>query len=181
MFLAQNIFQADDALPTFEDDVCPPDSGLDLCVKVTFPNGMEDMLLLARDSPNSTVYEGILMGEADASVVLIDAPEDGERIVSLSTPFWGSLKRILFIEWKLSSNLHNFSLQINFDSDNSLHCDMFDVDMKTGEVSCAMGGTPGNDEKEVVSREELDRHITAANTKGPIIPLGKYYGTSGIP
>merc|ERR550539_2008352 len=142
--------ETDDALPMFEDDECPPDSGLDLCVKVTFPNGMEDMLLLARDSPNSTVYEGVLMGEEDASVVLIDAPEDDERI-------------------------------INFDSDNSLHCDMFDVDMKTGEVSCATGGTPGNDEKENYSKEELDRHITAANTKGPIIPLGKYYGKKGIP
>jgi len=139
-----------DALPMFEDDECPPEFGLDLCIKVVFPNGMEDTLLLARDSPNSTVYEGVLMGEADASVVLIDAPEDGERI-------------------------------INFDSDNSLHCDMFDVDMKTGEVSCATGGTPGNDEKENYSKEELDRGITAANTKGPIIPLGKYYGTSGIP
>ena len=81
-----------DALPMFEDDECPPDSGLDLCVKVTFPNGMDDMLLLARDSPNSTVYEGVLMGEEDASVVLIDAPEDGERIVSLSTLFGGGLK-----------------------------------------------------------------------------------------
>ena len=84
--------EADDALPTFEDEECPPDLGLDLCVKVVFPNGMEDMLLLARDSPNSTVYEGIVMGEEDVSVVLIDAPEDGERIVSLSTPFWGVLK-----------------------------------------------------------------------------------------
>ena len=81
--------EADDALPTFEDEECPPDLGLDLCVKVVFPNGMEDMLLLARDSPNSTVYEGIVMGEEDVSVVLIDAPEDGERIVSLSTPFRG--------------------------------------------------------------------------------------------
>ena len=88
---------------------------------------------------------------------------------------------LLFIELKLSSNLCNFSLQINFDSNNSLHCDMFDVDMKTGEVSCATGGTPGNDEKENYSKEELDRGITSANTKGPIIPLGKYYGTSGIP
>ena len=85
MFLAQNIFQADDALPTFEDDVCPPDSGLDLCVKVAFPNGMMDMLLLARNSPTSTVYEGVLKNEDDAFVVLIDAPEDSERIVSLST------------------------------------------------------------------------------------------------
>ena len=85
MCLAQNIFQADDALPTFEDDVCPPDSGLDLCVKVAFPNGMMDMLLLARNSPTSTVYEGVLKNEDDAFVVLIDAPEDSERIVSLST------------------------------------------------------------------------------------------------
>ena len=75
--------EADDGLPTFEDDECPPDLGLDLCVKVVFPNGMEDMLLLARDSPNSTVYEGFLAAEDDAYVVLIDAPEDDERIVSL--------------------------------------------------------------------------------------------------
>ena len=84
--------EADDALPTFQDDECPPDLGLDLCVKVVFPNGMEDMLLLARDSPNSTVYEGIVMGEEDVSVVLIDAPEDDERIVSLSTRFGESQK-----------------------------------------------------------------------------------------
>ena len=81
--------EADDALPTFEDEECPPDLGLDLCVKVVFPNGMEDMLLLARDSPNSTVYEGFLAAEDDAYVVLIDAPEDDERIVSLSTLFRG--------------------------------------------------------------------------------------------
>ena len=79
--------EEDDGLPTFEDDECPPDLGLDLCVKVVFPNGMEDMLLLARDSPNSTVYDGFLAGEDDAYVVLIDAPEDDERIVSLSTLF----------------------------------------------------------------------------------------------
>ena len=84
--------EADDGLPTFEDSDCPSDFGSDLCVKVAFPNGMEDTLLLARDSPNSTVYEGILMGEDDASVVLIDAPEDGERIVSLSSTFGGGLK-----------------------------------------------------------------------------------------
>ena len=78
-------YEVDVALPTFEDDKCPTDSGLELCVKVAFPNGIEDRLLLARDSPDSKVYEGVLMGEDDASVVLIDAPEDGERIVSFST------------------------------------------------------------------------------------------------
>ena len=79
--------EADEALPTFEDHKCPPDSGLDLCVKVAFPNGMSDMLLLARNSPTSTVYEGVLKNEDDAFVVLIDAPEDSERIVSLLTLF----------------------------------------------------------------------------------------------
>ena len=84
-----------DALPMFEDDECPPDSGLDLCVKVAFPNGMKDMLLLTRNSPTSTVYEGVLKDEDDAFVVLIDAPEDSERIVSLSTRFRGC--NILFL------------------------------------------------------------------------------------
>merc|ERR1712110_1076530 len=74
--------EADDTLPTFEDEECPPDLGLDLCVKVVFPNGMEDMLLLAKDSPNSTAYDGFLAGEDDVDVVLIDAPEDDERIIS---------------------------------------------------------------------------------------------------
>merc|ERR1711981_311100 len=143
--------EADDALPTFEDDECPPDSGSDLCVKVAFPNGMEDMLLLARDSPNSTIYDGVLMGEDDAYVVLIDEPEDGERIIS-------------------------------FDSDNSPHCGMFDVDMKTGEVSCTNGGTAGDDEDEELSTEALDRagDYKKANINGAIIPLGKYY-PKGIP
>ena len=88
-------YEADVALPTFEDDKCPTDSGLELCVKVAFPNGIKDMLLLTRNSPTSTVYEGVLKNEDDAFVVLIDAPEDSERIVSLSTHFRGC--NILFL------------------------------------------------------------------------------------
>ena len=57
---------------------------------------------------------------------------------------------------------------------------MFDVDMKTGEVSCTRGGTPGNDDNEF-STEETNRAIKDSNTKGPIVPLGRYYGRSGIP
>ena len=93
----------EDVLPTFEDNECPPDSGMDLCVKVTFGNGVTDILLLTRDSPNSTVYEGVLKDEVDASVVLIDAPEDSERIVSLITLF-----RLSHVKWILfcSPNLN---------------------------------------------------------------------------
>ena len=57
---------------------------------------------------------------------------------------------------------------------------MFDVDMKTGEVSCTRGGTPGDDDNEF-SAEETNRAIKDSNTKGPIVPLGRYYGRSGIP
>merc|ERR1712045_543413 len=76
---------------------------------------------------------------------------------------------------------------ISFESDNSLHCDMFDVDMKTGEVSCTIDDdeedremTPGNDE--VFSKEVSDRgsDFTKANTNGKIVSLGKYY-KNGIP
>ena len=58
---------------------------------------------------------------------------------------------------------------------------MFDVDMKTGEVSCTTGGTAGDDEDEEFSKEELDRDLQAANLKGSIVSLGKYYPASGIP
>ena len=85
------------------------------------------------------------------------------------------------------SHIHNFSLQISFESDNSLHCDMFEVDMKTGEVSC----TRDDDEEdreiragddEVFSKEVSDRgsDFTKANTNGAIVSLGKYY-KNGIP
>ena len=57
---------------------------------------------------------------------------------------------------------------------------MFDVDMKTGEVSCTRGGVPGDDDTKF-SAEETNRAIKDSNTNGPIIPLGKYYGRSGIP
>ena len=78
-------------------------------------------------------------------------------------------------------------MQISFESDNSLHCDMFDVDMKTGEVSC----TTDDDEEdremragddEVFTKEVSDRgsDFTKANTNGNIVPLGKYY-KNGIP
>ena len=71
------------------------------------------------------------------------------------------------------SNLHKFSLQISFDSDNSLHCGMFHVDMKTGEVSCTTGGTAGDREDEEFSKEALDRagDFKKANINGAIIPL----------
>ena len=75
------------------------------------------------------------------------------------------------------SNLHNFYLQISFNSDHSFQCNMFHVDMETDEVSCTSGATLRDDEE---LAEESDRDLLASNLKGAIVPLGKYY-KSGIP
>ena len=64
--------------------------------------------MLARDSPNSTVYDGFLAGEDDAYVVLIDAPEDDERIVSLSTLLEDSKRRGVLTPIKLNSTVVTF-------------------------------------------------------------------------
>ena len=64
---------------------------------------------------------------------------------------------------------------------------MFDVDMKTGEISC-MTDDDGEDREmtagddEVFAKEVSDRgsDFTKANTNGNIVPLGKYY-KKGIP
>ena len=56
---------------------------------------------------------------------------------------------------------------------------MFHVDMETDEVSCtSMAGATARDDEELA--EESDRDLVAANLKGDIVPLGKYY-KSGIP
>ena len=70
-----------DPMPSFEDQPCSTND-YDMCIQVTFPNGEVDMLLLTRDSPTSSIYEGSLKGDEDVGVVLIDTPSTGKRLVS---------------------------------------------------------------------------------------------------
>jgi len=134
----------DDQMPSFEDKPC---SLFDWCIEVTFPNGVVDMLLLTRDSPTSSIYEGSLEGDEEVGVVLIDTPSTGKRL-------------------------------INFNSDNVEHCSNFDIDVKTNSVKCLRAGSTPSDKFNATT---LNREITAANTNGPIVPLGSHYGTNGIP
>merc|ERR1711936_1020964 len=53
-----------DPMPSFEDQTCSTND-YDMCIHVTFPNGEVDMLLLTRDSPTSSIYEGSLEGDED--------------------------------------------------------------------------------------------------------------------
>ena len=72
----------DDPMPSFEEQPCSIYDEFDLCIEVTFANGVVDRLLLTRDSPTSSIYEGSLEGDEYVGVVLIDTPTTGKRLVS---------------------------------------------------------------------------------------------------
>ena len=52
----------------------------DICIKVTFPNGIVDFMFLK--SIGSSIYEGNLEGDKDVGVVMIDDPEIKKRLVT---------------------------------------------------------------------------------------------------
>ena len=67
-------------MPTFKDIECKPELSADLCVKVTFKDGTEDVLVLTKSS--SFIYEGSLKEDKQVEVVAIDN-NDGTRTVSM--------------------------------------------------------------------------------------------------
>ena len=56
----------------------------------------------------------------------------------------------------------------------------FDIDLNADLVRCPRVSFYPKDD-EVVMQYEKNREILQENTNGPIIPLGSYYGASGIP
>ena len=78
--------------------------------------------------------------------------------------------------------MHNtIILQINFNSENCEHCSSFDINIETQTVRCVRGGFGSSDDDTKLNQTETDRQITMRNTNGPIIPLSRHYGSSGIP
>ena len=67
-------------IPTFEEAACPTNSG-DLCISVSFPNGIKDTLILFHTS-NMYIFEGFLQGNEDVKAVVIETPMENTRIVS---------------------------------------------------------------------------------------------------
>merc|ERR1712029_1273030 len=141
--------RSDEEMPTFMEIPCLKKFLGTLCINVTFPNGLWDVLVLTRMEEGSSIYEGYLQEDVDVSVVMIDAPATKSRL-------------------------------INFNSENVPHCASFDVDLKADTVKCVRGRFSGFDDEQkssnVTERARKDRW-----TNGPIIPLGSYYGPSGIP
>ena len=66
-------------MPSFEEKACAKPSKTSLCIQVTFPNGMVDLMILKRTS--SSVYEGQLKDDSDVGVVMINSPGEQKRLV----------------------------------------------------------------------------------------------------
>ena len=71
--------------------------------------------------------------------------------------------------------------QINFNSEHVPHCSAFDIDLANATVLCLHGAYDTKTDEFVDKQREIDRAIRDANTNGPIIPLGSYYGSAGVP
>ena len=63
-------------MPKFQVISCPKDIDVSRCLEVTFSNGIVDRLILKSLSKKSSVFEGYLANETDASVVMIENPEE---------------------------------------------------------------------------------------------------------
>ena len=79
-----NLPHLDHAMPTFEETDCSSDfSAADMCIKVYFPNGNDDVMILTRMHEESTMYDGFLHQDEDVSVIVIDTPQTHQRLVNM--------------------------------------------------------------------------------------------------
>ena len=71
-------------MPTFEETDCPSDfSAADMCIKVSFPNGIDDVMIMTRMHEESTMYDGFLHQDEDVSVIVIDTLHTHHRLVNM--------------------------------------------------------------------------------------------------
>jgi len=80
--------RADDPMPIFEDVTCEHELLANLCIKVTFPDKIEDVLVLTRMGADATLYEGFLQEDNDVTVVLITS-QDNTRLIQFNSDHAG--------------------------------------------------------------------------------------------
>jgi len=80
--------RADDPMPIFEDATCEHELLANLCIKVTFPDKIEDVLVLTGMGADATIYEGYLKEDNDVTVVLI-ANQDNTRLIQFNSDHAG--------------------------------------------------------------------------------------------
>ena len=91
----------DHPMPTFQETDCPLDfpaaieaiiddvdeavdlPAADMCIKVSFPNGNDDVMILTRMHEESTMYDGFLQQDEDVSIIVIDTPQTHHRLVNM--------------------------------------------------------------------------------------------------
>ena len=72
----------DNAMPNFEEIACTHQLLADTCIKVSFSNGLVDILILTKIGA-TPIFEGFLQEDTDVRAVMIDTPSEKTRLVSL--------------------------------------------------------------------------------------------------
>ena len=67
-------------MPNFEDVACTHQLLADICIKVSFPNGLVDILILTKIG-TKPIFEGFLLKDSDVRAVMIDTPSENTRLV----------------------------------------------------------------------------------------------------
>ena len=69
-------------MPNFEEIACTHQLLADTCIKVSFSNGLVDILILTKIG-TTPIFEGFLQEDTDVRAVMIDTPSEKTRLVSL--------------------------------------------------------------------------------------------------
>ena len=69
-------------MPNFEEIACTHQLLADICITVSFPNGLVDILILTKIGA-TPIFEGFLQEDTDVRAVMIDTPSEKTRLVSL--------------------------------------------------------------------------------------------------
>ena len=100
LFIHSTLFISDGPMPEFMEEPCTHVLLADMCIKVTFPNQLEDVLVLTRMGETSSIYEGFLKEDNDVRVVMIDTPTTRSRLVSIDlkqTCWYKIIRYVCFI------------------------------------------------------------------------------------
>ena len=67
-------------MPTFEEVTCTNQLLADICIKVSFPNSLVDVLILTKMG-ETHIFEGFLQEDTDVRAVMINTPSEKTRLV----------------------------------------------------------------------------------------------------
>lgn len=151
--------RADDPMPSFEEVSCPV---------AVLPCELDD-----EESTPKNADRCIKTTFPDASTDVLILAVLGEGY----STYTGCLQTDLDVSVVMVEDKTDNKLAFDFNSDKAPYCDKFDLDVKSGAVTCLHTGFSSGDEKNETIVED---RVTWSKERGKIIDLSQYY-TSGVP